>query len=161
MKEVVGNGVCGKGFLRLGVGGSDISDIKREVVAGNVAGISAVAGMILDRIEISPTRKEVLLWEVSGKELGQKRLARQAEVFALAFQSGFSETSAEAIARSRVVYAGQGWKTGGMSPIQIGNNLCLLDLRWTCRRHWLGAVVMDNDYLFSPNNIWLFERSLQ
>jgi hypothetical protein len=157
MKEIVGSGVRGKSFARVNVGSSDINGIRQEVVSNNM-GISAAAGMILDRIEISPTRKEVLLWEVTGKELGQKLPAEQPEIFGLALQCGFVESSAEAIARSRVAYAGQGWKNGGMSPIQIGSALYLLDLRWTSMRSWLGAVVMNDGYLFSPDSIWLFER---
>jgi hypothetical protein len=137
----------GRFFMTITLGTySTVADLRQAILSSGKK-ISDYAGQILKKIEISPEKIEIDLWEVSGAELGFTKTVSRSTIYQRAFELGFEKSPAEGIALSRIKCEDKKWRIGGMEPKADSDGvLSLLDfysdghglrLSWLPVESWL------------------------
>jgi hypothetical protein len=153
--------IPGMFFEKVTMGAFSNREELRQAIVASGKRINFDAGKILDSVTISPAKKEVYLWSVSGKALGFTDATSQPAIYERVFSYGLSEAPAEAIVLARIDFAGEEWQNGGMKPAEIGQSgrKGILSLSSVSGSLWLSVTPINPNYCWDPSFNWLFEIS--
>ena len=119
----------------------------------------ACDSQVIGKISLSVTMEEVELWEVCVAELGFTKAVPRKDIYERAIQLGFAVCPAEAIALARIKCGDDKRRFGGMEPIADSNgDPRILYLSDFCCGLWLFTHYDYPEYLWNPDQVWLFVR---
>ncbi len=151
--------VPGRFFMTVTLGTyPTVADLRKTILSSGKK-IGGYADQILEKIEISPEKVEVDLWEITGFELGFTEAVPRSAIYQRVFEIGFEQSSAEGIALSRIECVDKKLRIGGMAPIaDSGGDLGLLYLSSYDGDLWLLTYYDGPGLLWDPGFVWLFVR---